>query len=62
MKTKYSDLAEQVFNLPNAQFEVDSNKLIFNSIDFSENLPHQSINNKLARLLMDNFSSSFEIH
>jgi len=41
--------------------DVDLSK-IFDSVDFSEDLPHQSTNNKLARLLMDNFSSSFEIH
>ena len=41
--------------------DVDLSK-IFDSVDFSDDLPHQSTNNKLARLLMDNFSSSFEIH
>ena len=41
--------------------DVDISK-IFDSVDFSDDLPHQSTNNKLARLLMDNFSSSFEIH
>ena len=41
--------------------DVDLSK-IFDSVDFSDDLPHQSTNNKLARLLMDNFSTSFEIH
>ena len=40
--------------------DVDVSK-IFDSVDLSEDLPHQSTNSKLARLLMDNFSSSFEI-
>lgn len=36
MKTKYSDLAEQVFNLPNEQFEVKNNELYFNSLDLNK--------------------------
>ena len=30
-------------------------------VDLSEDLPHQSTNSKLAQLLMDNFSTTFEI-
>ena len=49
------------FDNPSAiTVDVDLSK-IFDSIDLSEELPHQSTNNKLAQLLMDNFSNSFEI-
>ena len=34
---------------------------LFNSVDLSQELPHQSTNSKLAQLLMNNFSSCFEI-
>lgn len=40
--------------------DVDVSK-IFDSVDLSEDLPHQSTNSKLAQLLMDNFSTTFEI-
>ncbi|MBL6663630.1 MAG: hypothetical protein ISP71_05940 [Flavobacteriales bacterium] len=40
--------------------DVDVSK-IFDSVDLSEELPHQSTNSKLAQLLMDNFSTTFEI-
>ena len=35
---------------------------IFNNVDFSDELPHQRIATPLAHLLIDNFSSTFEIH
>ena len=47
-------------NPSNLVINIDISK-IFNSVDLSEDLPHQSTNNKLAKLLMDNFSTSFEI-
>ena len=40
--------------------DIDVSK-IFDSVDLSEDLPHQSTNSKLAQLLMDNFSTTFEI-
>ena len=42
------------------QIDVDISQL-FNNVDLSEELPHQSTNSKLAQLLMNNFSSGFEI-
>lgn len=40
--------------------DIDVSK-IFESVDLSQDLPHQSTNSKLAQLLMDNFSNTFEI-
>lgn len=47
-------------NVNNLVVDVDVSK-IFDSVDLSEDLPHQSTNSKLAQLLMTNFSSTFEI-
>ena len=47
-------------NLSTNQVDIDVSK-IFDSVDLSEDLPHQSTNSKLAQLLMDNFSTTFEI-
>lgn len=47
-------------NANNLVVDVDVSK-IFDDVDLSEDLPHQSTNSKLAQLLMTNFSTTFEI-
>lgn len=56
----YQQISVSKDNTNTLVLNIDVSK-IFDFVDLSEDLPHQSTNSKLAQQLMTNFSSTFEI-